>query len=296
MRTLTAREKEVAVRGQSRVKMSRYIERSRVVAVFLGALGIVLVVVGVALDSAIGTVSASIGSTLITIGVLSVLYDAFLKEVLLEDVFDAMALQQNIRAIDLETVLRKDQVDLPAALEGASKIDSIPLDPIAWSQQDWPRILEQAAASRLPVRVFLPNHDSPHIDVLAHRLDVDISDLAHQIGQLPDRLGRSWDQKGAGQRGSTLDVLLYGGLPAIGVLRTQSHVLLEIPPALAYGSVDRSCLALQLGSHGSSALVSDFVDEQFASDRVPDYSESVKRPLGDLPNSVPKDLKGRNQT
>jgi hypothetical protein len=238
---------------------------------------VAIVVVGVYLGDTLGTAIASIGSIILTVALLSVLYDAFLKAILLEEIYDALELQQNLRAIDLRAIVRKDQVDLEEVLAGATAVEVIPLDPISWSHQDWPRVLDCASSSKVSVEIFIPNHDSPHIEVLARRMGADSEELAQQIARLPDELGRSWDQKNAGGAGSSLRVVLYGGIPANGILRTQQRILIEIPPALGYGTTDRGALAVQLGVDGWSALVSDFIREQLAEERVPDYSQSVER-------------------
>lgn len=263
--------------SSSSLRVPRFVERSTTVAAILGVFGFAALAVGIGVGEVVGTVIASFGTILITVGLLSVLYDAYLKDVLLEEVFDAMSIEQNIHSIDLKEVVRKDAADLSKLLMGAAEVRVLPLDPVSWAHQEWHRVLENAVGSAVQVEIFLPNHDSPHVDVLAQRFGLEKEELAHQIGRLPAELSKSWDQKKANRAGSSLAIYLYGSVPAIGILWTSHGTMLEIPPALGYGPADRTALAMLLGSGARSPLVADFIAEQFDEHRIPSFSESVKR-------------------
>jgi hypothetical protein len=174
------------------VRAPRFIERSLTVAALIVTAGTALVAVGVVVGEVLGTVIASLGAILITVAVLSVLYDAFLKDVLLGEVYTAIGIQKNIQAIDLRTVVEKNQLDLAEVLAGATEITVIPLDPESWSQSDWRHLIDCAISRATRIAVYLPNHDSPHIDALATRLGADRDELASHIADLP----MSWDEAG----------------------------------------------------------------------------------------------------
>jgi hypothetical protein len=169
--------------------------------------------------------------------------------------------------------------DLSKLLAGAEEVKVLPLDPGSWAHQEWHRLVELAAGSAVHIEVFLPNHDSPHIDVLAQRFGLNKEELSQQIARLPAELAESWDQKRASRLGSSLAVYLYGSVPAAGILWTPQGTMIEIPPALGYGPADRTALSMILGSGGWSPLVAEFVAEQFDESRIPSFSESVKRSL-----------------
>lgn len=264
------------------LRAPRYVERSITVAAVLAGFGVAALAVGVVVGDVWGTVIASLGSALITVGLLSVLYDAYLKDVLLREIYGALKIEQNVHSIDLKEVVRKDRVDLSSLLSGADEIQVLPLDPGSWSHQEWHRIVEHASQGVITVKVYLPNHDSPHVDVLAQRLGVAAEELSNQIARMPTELALSWDQKKASSLGSTLEINLYGAVPAVGMLATQRGMMIEIPPALGYAATDRTALAVMLGSDGWSSLVTDFISEQFEEDRIPSYSESVRRPADHL--------------
>jgi hypothetical protein len=94
------------------LRAPRFIERSVTVAAVLASLGIVIVGVGVFVGEVGGTVIASIGTIFVTVALFSVLYDGFLKDILLDEIYRALGIEQNLRAIDLREILRKDQLDL----------------------------------------------------------------------------------------------------------------------------------------------------------------------------------------
>jgi hypothetical protein len=243
-------------------------------------MGVAVIAVGLIVGNVVGTLLASIGAILVTVALLSVVYDAYLKDVLIGEVYDALGIQQSLRAIDLREIAEKDQIDLASVLEDAIEIKVLPLDPVSWLLQDWPRVVAAAGGStKADVTVYLPSQDAPYIDVLASRLEADVLDLTKQIVQLPDQLADSWDQKQIGASGASLQVILYSAVPAIGILATQRRILLEIPPSLKYATADRGSLALVFGNTGWSGLVEDFAFEQLKDERIPAYSRSVMRPL-----------------
>jgi hypothetical protein len=278
---LTPRRTSLTRAPSTPVRAPRFLERSLTVAALIAIAGTVLVAIGVVVSAVLGTVIASLGAILITVALLSFLYDAFLKDVLLGEVYTAIGIQQSIQAIDLKTVVEKNQLDLAEVLAGATEITAIPLDPEAWSQSDWRHLLDCAASKATRVKVYLPNHDSPHIDALATRLGTDRDELAGHIADLPDELARSWDERGAAIRQSRLNVYLYGTVPLVGLLVTDLSVTLEIPPALSHTRTDRRTIALVCGREGWLPLITGFVDDQLTEARIPDFSESVMRPLKD---------------
>ena len=248
------------------------------------AFGVVVIAAGVVIEDVAGTVIASIGAILITVAVLSIVYDAYLKDVLIGEIFDALEIQQSLQAIDVRGVLRKDQVDLAELLGDAVEIRVLPLDPVSWVHQDWDRIAAYAGTAAVPISVYLPSHNGPHMEVLARRLNLLPAELEKQIARLPDQLVTSWDQKEAGAGGSRLQVILYEAMPAVGVLTTGRRMLLEVPPSLQYPMADRNCVAIVLGEDGWSPWVEDFISDQLKQGRVPAYSRSVMRPLDGSPS------------
>jgi hypothetical protein len=272
------------------LRAPRYIERSLTVAALLAVIGLILVGAGIYLGGVGGTVISSMGTICVTVALLSVLYDAYLKDVLLSEIYDALAIEQNIRAIDLREIVQKGQLELATLLADAQSVTAIPLDPETWSRTDWQQVVDYAGRRAVKVTVLLPDHDSPHIDVLAQRLGVDRDGLIQQIRRLPDELARSWDEKAAANDNSTFRVFLYSGVPAVGILATDRITMIEIPPTLTHAAIDRSTLTVVLGRNGTSTLVTDFVDEQLQPHRIPDFSQSVMRPLEQTVSPDPPSL------
>jgi hypothetical protein len=264
------------------VRAPRFIERSLTVAAVLTLLGVLLVGAGIGWGDAPGAVVGSLGGIVITVALLSVLYDAFLKDVLLGEIYSALAISDEIHGMDLREAARNDQIDLEGFLRDASRVTLLPLDPSGWLLRDWRTVLDHASDKVVQVTVLLPTHDSPHVDVLANRLRVARSTLEQDIGQLPDRLGRSWDEHGHGLRNSTLQVMLYGSVPAVGFVVTENGVLLEVPPSLGHPEGDRTALALRFG-RDSASFLPGWIDGQLEEKRIPAFSRSVARPLPAAP-------------
>lgn len=242
-------------------------------------LGIVLVAIGTVLGEILGTVVAAVGSIFITVAVLSVIYDAFLKDVLLGEVYAVMGIQENVQSVDLREITLKDQIMLPEFLEDTEEIKAVPLDPESWIHTDWRHLVERASAQAVTVSVYIPDHDSPHIDVLAARLRTDRHQLSARIAELPDRLAESWDENQGSLYGSTLRVYLYSTVPSVGLLVTDRDILVEVPPAFSHSIGDSHAVAMVFGRNGTLPMISNFVDGQFVTARIPGFSQSVMRPI-----------------
>jgi hypothetical protein len=256
-----------------------YVERSGTVAAILSLVGVVILAGGVLVGDVGGTILAAVGTTFLTVAILSIVYDAYLKDVLLGEIYSAMGVQDVVRAVDLEQIVRKDRLDLADFLQGATTITVVPLDPETWSHTDWRQVVDQAVRKSVRVVVLLPDHDSPHIDALAERLGIDHDQLIQQVSELPDKLAASWDVRGSALAHSTLEICLYGAISAVGVVATDNRILLEIPPALKHPAADRSTIAVTFGRGGWSPIVTELVDDQLSETRIPGFSRSVMRPL-----------------
>jgi hypothetical protein len=261
------------------IRAPRFLERSITVAALLCLPGILLVAAGVILGDVAGTLIAALGAIIITVALLSVLYDAYLKDVLLGEIYDAMGVAEYVRTLDFQQIARNDQLDVEALVRDTSHITALPLDPLTWMNTQWRILMDRAATSAVDIAVLLPSHDSPHIDVLAERFEVDSETLVKQIADLPDRLGRSWDGKGQALAGSSFRVTLYDTVPTAGLLVTDQSMTIEVPPALSNAAGDRSAVALVFGRKGTSSLITTIVDDQLAPARIPGYSQSVMRPI-----------------
>ncbi len=249
------------------------------IALLVALPGVLLVAGGVYLGSVGGTILASLGAILLNVALLSVLYDAFLKDILLDDVYAAMGLGEQVRSLDIESITRNDDADVNTVIQDATSLTVLPLDPETWLTGDWPKIRDLAASGSVKVTLLLPSHDGAHIAPLATRLRKSEDSLAKALGGLPDSVGASWDDASCSAHGSRLQVLLYEMVPAVGIVATDRGVLIEVPPPFGFPVASRRALVVSAGRKGASPMLTDLIDDGLREERIPGFSRSVSRPL-----------------
>jgi hypothetical protein len=221
--------------------LGRSVERARAIAAGLLCLAILLMVAGVAVEGAIGTIIAALGSTAATTALVSFLYDPFLKEVLAQEIFSRVGLRDSIARAGLEDVATGPHLDLRPGIESSRNVRAMPLDPFAWARETFPAIVT-AAHEKMNVVIALPSPDpGPARELLAERLQLGESEIERRLKQLPEELARAWD-RGPINSGSTFAVVTHGQLVATGLLISDRMVVIETGPSLGQSITDNTTL------------------------------------------------------
>jgi hypothetical protein len=207
-------------------------------AIWLGLcaclIGFIFIVVASNNDGAWSTVLANIGTALLTVGLVGITYDLFLRDRLLAEVLDVVGVKESVSSFGLREIRRSDAAKIGDLIGSASELCALPLDPILWIDRDFELICRRAKARPLALTLLLPANESPFINVLAERLGKTEREVEQILDQAArGELGDAWDASRP-HIGSTLKIQRFGGLPATGFLRSEQLIALEIGPPIRY--------------------------------------------------------------
>jgi hypothetical protein len=214
--------------------LGRYVERS--IALGLGLLipATGLLVAAAFAEGTAGVILSNLGSAVGTVAILSLLYDPFLRDILAAEIFEKLQLRDSVIRAGLVDIGEAHDFSASDAFRVSPSADILPLDPIDWAQREYTAILRAARDHAIAVRVFLPSPDpGPALIVLADRLGIGDEEMTRQLRLLPDELVAAWDRS-ACHRDSTLTVLQFEGIPAVGLLVHAGAVVYDIGPSLGF--------------------------------------------------------------
>lgn len=165
-------------------------------------------------DVVAATFWSQIATTLISLGVVGVLYESFLKTAFVRDIQRALGLNSALLDTGLVDALREpDPVRLKQHFSSAKTITVFPADPLTWHVQNYPWLLALARERKLVVRIYLPTAAAMSASkgvVVADQLS---GDSIEACARTFDEYRSSWDAAGFKTNGSRLERFSYVGVP-----------------------------------------------------------------------------------
>jgi hypothetical protein len=241
-------------------------ERAIWIGVLLAVLGGWLIVEGSSTkDAADAALRTNFGSSVMTIGLVGVLYDLLLRRLLVAEVLDAVGVHESARAFGLKRISDRRQLPLNSFLEGAKELIVMPLDPLRWVDQDFEVIRERTRQKPLKLTVLIPANDEPYVSILAERLGKPVGQVEQMIDDaVTGKLGDAWDAEPP-CKGSTLEVHRFAGLPATGLLMTDRLVAVETGPLIRYQHLNREGYVIV--AERAATPMAHWVEAQLARER-----------------------------
>ncbi|MDQ1748432.1 MAG: hypothetical protein QOD07_2695 [Frankiaceae bacterium] len=238
------------------------------------ALGLSLLVVAVVLfvvashqkSTTAQSVWSAAGSGVGTVGLFSILYDAFLKNSLLKDLFRFLGVSERMQAAGFQDIsLFHTKFDWQAMFDRASWVRVLPLQPNAWMRHEWPSLLAACERRSIHVRLYVAE---------SLRTGDDGTDEPGE--RLAVQAGAEWERhQPALHKESQLEVLTYrSGEPHVGYLMTDQDVVLTVPSALG-PAPDSQIVAFAFAAPNDSS-VRHLATRAF--DNLPELHTAEKRP------------------
>jgi hypothetical protein len=255
--------------------LTRYIERSVLVGLGLALPAVALLILSAVVGEALGVILATIGGAILTIALLSFLYDPFLKDLLAQEIFDRLEIRESVSKAGLRDIIATREVALAPLLVGARKIDILPYDPIEWARDEYRALLGLARQNSLEINVYLPAADDPFVEVLSDRLRMGEAEVRSQLNSLALEFGQAWDSEPRHSE-AKLFVWRFTGLPGAGLLLSEPCAVVEIGPALRYPVADRTTLSLIFEGNAEWA---EWITRQLAFTPPEERSLIDERPL-----------------
>ncbi len=208
---------------QGRLTFPGFLARSYVVGGALLVLAAILFVIG-AHQSYVPyqTLWTGVASMLGSVGLLSVIYEAFVKRSFVQDILRHFGVADRVQASGLVDVTH-DRLSFPWAeyLAEAKWVDVVPIWLPEWlNSPEWSFLQSAACRRSLEIRLYSADSELVHGQ---------LCDSAEVI-KAATSAGTSWRSWGAQLNGeSSLRVSTYRGFRAsMGIIRTDRHVILQV--------------------------------------------------------------------
>lgn len=231
--------------------LEQYLTTAVVLGLIVTAAGIGSLAWGAGKGGSAGVVLTSVGSALITIGILSVINDAFFKDALARDIMAAQRIQESITRAGLQAIESTDRLLLETLLEKAQRIVVRPRDPSDWADRQYASLLRAVRDHRVELDVHLPVPDTPYLDVMSERQRIPEHELKRRLDDLVNEIATAWDESVDRSKGSRLRIFQYTGVPSTGLLMTDELVLLDVGPSLRYAPADHASWTMVFKRDGS---------------------------------------------
>lgn len=262
-----------------------YVAHSISIGLGVAVVGVLLLVWAGFEEGTASVILATVGGAVLTIGMLSVINDAFLKDIFVRDIFAALELQTSVRDAGLRWIKRSSTVTPADWLDEATSVRVLPLNAVDFRRTDLRPIAEAAAGRPVSLAVFVPDPQPPHLEALAFSLGEDSVRLATDLKAVDGDLVRAWATVPP-SAGSSLHVYRYEGQPSCGLTATDTLLLVEVMPAIRYPLTGRDSwtLAFALDS-GPARLLLSAIDPGQAS-RINEWPKPPSREAAPPPASA----------
>ena len=180
------------------------------------------------------SVIQAVATTLLGLGLLSLVAEVFLRESYGRDLLRFLHLRTAIVRSGLQHVVVDSEFDWEPVFR-SSRIDALIRDPSKWVMRNLSDLLAACEASPIAVRVFVPDVDGPMFSDVASTIGLPAEDLQRNIETTRQAVENQWHGRLSKlDKGSTFSILPYGGVPLYETVVTDRHVVLLLARAVGH--------------------------------------------------------------
>jgi hypothetical protein len=159
----------------------------------------------------------SVASVLLSLGVITVLYEVFLRGSFTAELLSLVGIARNLHDVGLHEVVKEQDIDWEAVLGGCKRFRVLLLDPAPWVDREWPRVLQSGRDHSILVDVILPSPTGPSLVTLASQLGFDVDDFRQRADTALNVVEEGWKNAGLVSR-SRLNLHLFEAVPGYGLV------------------------------------------------------------------------------
>ncbi|MDR7358923.1 hypothetical protein [Paeniglutamicibacter sulfureus] len=207
--------------------------RSIVVGLCTVIPGMIMLWIASSLDSGVwATFWSGISTTVISAGILGVLYEAFLKRALVRDIQQGSQIDYRLLNAGItDATLDPDSVSLKEIFGASNKLDIVPSHPLTWHDNNFTWLIRLVQERQITCRIYLPE-PIKYGRLLEAVVDGDpqLATAEHCSAKFNQYM-QYWESQDANSNNSTLEVFYYGGYPQSGfIVSDTSAVIYASPP------------------------------------------------------------------
>lgn len=258
------------------------------VGVLIGFVGIVGWIIGYNLpkeSSSLVTLISTVSSSLLTIGVASVIYEAFQRDKFLAEVASTVGIAESISLSGFKFLAEPSSELFSDCFKNSTTFRLAPIDPQNWTRQYMPKIFQAANERDLEIHLYLPSHESNEcVALIANMHSLEIDSVKKSLESLPLQVSAAW-KKSINRRASKLKISTYSNPISNGYISSNDNSIIEISGLTANDMAIRphlwSCVALK-------STTGDWITAQLNS--IEEDSGIVDMPTSD--NLIPDKASG----
>ncbi|TDD20771.1 hypothetical protein E1218_21970 [Kribbella turkmenica] len=175
---------------------------------------------------------------IISIGLISILYEAFLRRTYGRDLRRYLRLKSSMVASGIQDVVPAEQVEWQNVLSDAADVRIILRDPGAWLPANQPWLLASARKRELRLTIAVPDEAGPNFDLVAESCGQKPDELRSNIQAAVSHLTRRWNSEVKDlKKGTNFRVVTYRSLPTYDLVVADEVVVVSIGKAQAEGPI-----------------------------------------------------------
>lgn len=163
----------------------------------------------------------SISSALLSIGVVGLAYELFLRRSVSEELLRLVGVERSVVQHSLTQIGRAGDLDWPSILEPATSIWILVADPGPWIRQHWQNLVRGGADRPIELELIMPDPSGSWIDGIASSRGLSSAELTTSIRQALRIVEENWKsatERGELHHGSSVSVRLVDRYPTSTVV------------------------------------------------------------------------------
>lgn len=235
-------------------------------------------------SSTLVTLLSTVSSSLLTIGVASVIYEAFQRDKFLGEVSSTVGIAESVSVSGFKFLAEPSTDLFNEFFNNSTTLRLAPMDPQTWTRQYMSNLFLAANSRDLEIHLFLPSHESAECVArlaCAHSLEID--SVRKALEKLPLQVSGSW-KRTITRRSSKLSISTYNRPLNNGYLNSNINSIVEISGSAINDMAVRPHLWSCVASNSSTG---SWISNQLKS--IEDDSGLVDMPTSDAlrSNSAP---------
>lgn len=183
------------------------------------------------------TVARDLASVLISLGVVTFVYEYLLRASLTNEILQRVGLQQRLVDTGITQIATESDIQWREYLAESRSFFVLLVDPSPTLTRLWALVLEASRDRAVQVVICLPNRASTGFGSMAERLGLTPDQLSDRIDsarrQIEDGWGNAKDAAPRIVRGSSLQIRYFDSAASYEVVRSDGFAVLMLPRAIA---------------------------------------------------------------
>jgi len=223
------------------------------------------------------TALASVSGTLLTFGIVSIVYEMFLRETVMMETLEVVGLQEKIHRMRLVNILFGTSPDYADLSQNADFAKILLSNVVGWVERDWRPLLAAAKSRPISIVLYLPNPNGIYVNEIARRQGYDVDQLRDQMTNARDYLESSWKSNRASLwSGSSFKLKLYDGVVGYDIAVFDPEIAVSLVPTYE-GQPGESSIVFIFKAEANAEPGKWFKSQLVKLDALPDsYADEVK--------------------